>query len=106
MGFGNSLIIFDTIIRQAKQFDNMIESLILSISTVDQLSLDMCGYTIIRIVSDIKEPPLDRDANPETWLKNLAQFSAMFFQKYCNTDMIGLLTYLLNRMRFDRDYNQ
>jgi hypothetical protein len=30
----------------------------------------------------------------------------MFFKKYHQVDMIGLFTYLLNKMRKDNDHNQ
>ncbi len=30
----------------------------------------------------------------------------MFYKKYCDVDIIGMFTYLLNRMRKDNDYNR
>jgi len=67
--------------------------------------LDVCAYTILRLMSDIKDLALDEEANVKNWLQNLAQFAAMFFKKYHQVDMVGLFTYLLNRMRSDNEHN-
>jgi len=56
-------------------------------------------------MSDIKDPALDEEANVKNWLQNLAQFAAMFFKKYHQVDMVGLFTYLLNRMRSDNEHH-
>lgn len=103
---GNALVLFDIVVKQAKEYDNMIEPLVLTMASCSDLALDICAYTIVRAASDSKEPELDKEANVEGWLQNLAKFAAMFFKKYCQVDIQGLLTYLLNRMRFDNDYNQ
>ena len=50
-------------IKQAKQYDNQIEALIQSMSNCNQLSLDVCAYTILRHISDSKESALDEEAN-------------------------------------------
>jgi hypothetical protein len=64
----------------------------------------MCAYTIVRILSDSKERPLDDEANVSDWLKNIASFAASFFKKYCTVDIVGLLRYLLEKMRKDNEY--
>jgi hypothetical protein len=61
--FGNSLILFDTMLKQAKQYDNMIEACIQSLTNCNKLSLDICGFSILRIISDSKDPELDDEAN-------------------------------------------
>lgn len=45
------------------------------------------------------------DVNIEECLTNIAEFTSSFFKKYYQVDMIGLLTYLLNKMRRDNEYN-
>jgi Transcription- and export-related complex subunit len=102
---GNALILFETMIKQAREYDNMIEALNLSMASCCDLSLDICAYTIVRSVSDCKEQELDKEANVQGWLTNMAKFAALFFKKYCQVDIVGLLTYLLNKMRMDNDYN-
>lgn len=62
---GNALVVFDIMLKQAKQYDNMIESLVNSLASCDQLSLDICAYTIIRFASDSKDVALDNEANIE-----------------------------------------
>src|SRR5688500_13320930 len=64
------------------------------------------AYTLVRHLSDSTSPSLDNEANISQWLLNLCEFAALFFKKYCNTDMLGLLNYLLNKMRRDNEYNQ
>jgi len=66
---GNALVVFDTMLKQAKQYDNMIEALNQSLATCNELSLDICGYTLLRVISDCKDSPLDeREANVSSWL--------------------------------------
>lgn len=102
----NSLILFETMLKQAKDYENMIEPLTQCLSSCNDMSLDMCAYTIVRSFSDCREQPLAEEANVADWLKNIAQFAATFFKKYCSVDIVGLLTYLLNKMRFDNEYIQ
>ena len=64
----NALIIFDRIVRNSKEYDNMIEAFNISMSQCDELSLDICAYTILRITSDCKSKTLDNEANIEQWL--------------------------------------
>jgi hypothetical protein len=82
----------------------MIEPLTQCLSTCNDLSLDICAYTIVRVLSDSKENLLDDENNVADWLKNIAQFAATFFKKYFHVDILGLLTYLLNAMRVDNEY--
>lgn len=37
------------------------------------------------------------------WLLNLSEFAAHFFRKFCTVDLVPLLTYLLNKMRFENE---
>jgi hypothetical protein len=67
----NPLIVFDTLLKLAKEYDNIIEPLNLSLASCNAMSLDVCAYTILRLVSDIKEEPLDKEANVQHWLQNL-----------------------------------
>ena len=52
---GNSLIVFDIILKQAKQYDNQIESLNQSMANCNELSLDIFAYTLLRQISDAKD---------------------------------------------------
>jgi hypothetical protein len=74
--------VFDTLLKSAKEYENTIEALNLSLASCNPLSLDVCAYTILRLMSDIKDPALDEEANIRNWLQNLSQFAAMFFKKY------------------------
>jgi hypothetical protein len=64
----NPLIVFDTLLKSAKEYENTIEALNLSLASCNSLSLDVCGYTILRLMSDIKDPALDDEANIRNWL--------------------------------------
>lgn len=70
------------------------------------LQKDMVAYSLIRIISDTQEERLDNEANAQDWLQNLAEYAALFFKKYCDVDMVGLMTYLLNRMIIDNEFNE
>ena len=64
----NPLIVFDTLLKSAKEYENTIEALNLSLASSNSLSLDVCAYTILRLMSDIKDPALDDEANIRSWL--------------------------------------
>jgi Transcription- and export-related complex subunit len=51
-------------LKQAKQYDNQIEAINLSLQSCNPLSLDVCAYTILRFISDAKDEPLDEEENP------------------------------------------
>lgn len=44
------------------------------------------------------------DENVAEWLQNMAQFAGTFFTRYTTVDMVGIFTYLLNRMRVESDF--
>jgi hypothetical protein len=102
---GNSLIVFDIIIKQAKQYDNQIESLNQSMANCNELSLDIFAYTLLRHISDAKDVNPYQDSEVPPWLTNIAQFAAIFFKKYNKVDIEPLFTYLLNKMRLDGEIN-
>lgn len=106
MTFGNSVVVVNTMITQAKNYNNMIETQINSLQYCNNLSLDIVGYSLVKSLSDSSEERLANEATVSEWLQNLAEFAAIFFKKYCRVDMTGLLAYLLNRMRFDNEYNE
>ncbi|CDW79776.1 tho complex subunit 2-like [Stylonychia lemnae] len=103
---GNALIVMNTVLSYAKNYRNMIEAQIQSLSLFGPLQLDMVAFSLVRLISDSPEQRLDSEANPNDWLQNLAEYSALFFKKYCQVDMVGLLTYLLNKMRYDNEFNE
>ena len=102
---GNSLIVFDIIIKQAKQYDNQIESLNQSMANCNELSLDIFAYNLLRHISEAKDVGLYHDSEVPPWLTNIAQFAAIFFKKYNKVDIEPLFTYLLNKMRLDGEIN-
>lgn len=84
----------------------MIEAQVQSLQYCSPLALDIVAYSFLRLVSDCNEDRLDKEANISDWLQNLAEFAALFFKKYCQVDMVGILTYLLNRIKIDNEYNE
>lgn len=60
---GNALIVFDTLITNAKSYRNMIEAQVQTLSTCNELSLDIMAYTLVRHLCDSTSPSLDNEAN-------------------------------------------
>lgn len=60
---GNGLIVSDILVLNAKQHDNMIEPLNQALQTSHPLVFDMFAYTIVRVLSDSREQPLDNESN-------------------------------------------
>ena len=65
---GNGLIIFDTMMGSAKQYDNMIEAMVTTLSNCGDLALDMMSYTLLRQLSDTKSESLESEGNVADWL--------------------------------------
>ena len=52
---GNALVLFDIMMKQAKEYENMIEPLVQCLQTCNDMSLDICAFSIVRFLSDNKE---------------------------------------------------
>ncbi len=100
---GNALIVLDSMMTNAKSYRNMIEAQVQSLQLCTPLALDIMAYTLLRHLSDSKQPALDtKDASIAMWLSNISEFAAHFFKKHCQVDMEPLFTYLLNKSRMNQ----
>ena len=65
---GNAIIAFDTLMTNAKAYDNQIEAQIQAISHSQDLSLDIMAFTIVKHLADTNEATLDQNHDVSTWL--------------------------------------
>ena len=56
---GNAILTFNYIVRNAKAYDNQIETLISAVGHCQDLSLDIMAFTIAKHIADNTEPTLD-----------------------------------------------
>ena len=65
------------------------------------LALDMVSFSILRNLTEKQEAysHLDSEAFVTSDLRNLAEFTALFFKTFPSVDLQGLIIYILNRMR-------
>lgn len=61
---------------------------------------------IVKELTDTNDDRLDKEANTAEWLSNIAQFTALFYRKYWQVDMVGIMNYLLSRMIMDKEFNE
>lgn len=62
------------------------------------------AFTVVRHLADTAESTLDQEANIASWLANIAEFTSQFFKRYHQTDPLGLVTFLLHRMRDENQF--
>ena len=70
-------------------------------SHCQDLALDQLAFTIVKHLADTNEPHLDMNNNVAKWLSNLTDLATQFFKRFSQVDMLGLFTYLTNRLRDD-----
>ena len=63
------------------------EAMLLALSHVQELTLDIMAFTIVKHLVDTAENPLDHHANFSNWLLYIAEFAATFFKKFYQTDL-------------------
>lgn len=59
IAYGNSLLALDLMVTNAKAYENQIEAQIQTISSCQELSLDMMAFMIVKHMADTTESPLD-----------------------------------------------
>jgi hypothetical protein len=102
---GNCLIIANQILRMCTNYDNLIKPLVATMSdgSFQELALDMMAFSILRNLMERHDTykVLDSEAFVSKELRNLTEFTALFYKSFPEVDLLPLMTYILNRMKTD-----
>ena len=84
-------------------YDNLIKPLIATMNdgSFQELALDMVAFSILRNLMERHETykVLDSEAFVSKELRNLTEFTALFYKTFPDVDLLPLMTYILNRMK-------
>ncbi|OAF71498.1 THO complex subunit 2 [Intoshia linei] len=90
----NPVVIFDYILSQIQQFNNLIPPIVDSFKYLNKLSLDILSFSLIKGFSQKNKDRIKAyDTNISSWLQSLSNLSSLLFKRY-SMDMTGLLEYV------------
>lgn len=102
----NPLIVFNIVLEQIQNFDNMAPLMADGCRYLSSLSYDILGYLLTekwtgsRGAGKMKRPKTKPDGLTSTWLRALSVFTGMLFKKQ-GIDPEPLLRYMVYRLRYD-----
>lgn len=105
LAHSNPTIVFNVVLDQVQNFDNMAPLMADACRYLGDFSYDVLGYVLTgkwtgSINRNMSKPKEKEDGMPSNWLRSLAVFSGMLYKKQ-DIDCTPLLRYLAFRLRFD-----
>ena len=93
----NPTIVFDSIIRIIILYENQITTIINTLSFCSYLSLDIITFTICKLLQE-KKSNIDTDnIGIDKTFKNFCVFISLFYKKYCNSELNGVINYIIDK---------
>lgn len=99
----NPIIVFDNIIKLLTSYSNQISFFISSLSFCSPLSFDVISFVICRLLSEPTRKKTDTSLGDilTDQYKNLADFIGIFYKKYHNVEINGVLNYVIHKFKND-----
>ena len=90
------IVVYNYILGQIENFDNMIPFAVEALKYSNDLSRDVMTYCLVAQLKGKREEKLkEGDTHYSQWFSSLSKFIAMFYGRYHSTELRGLLHYLL-----------
>jgi THO complex subunit 2 len=94
----NPIVVAAFILSQIESFDNLIQPIVDSLRYANPLALDVLAWSILKQLTGSR-PKLQPDGtHHEKWLSSVATFTGTFFRKFPQTDISGLLVFLVSKL--------
>ncbi|XP_055951703.1 THO complex subunit 2-like [Argiope bruennichi] len=98
LSHSNPGYIFDYILSQIQNWDNLIAPVIDSLKYLTSLSYDVLAYCVIEALGNSEKDRMKHDGTSiSVWLQSLANFGGAVFKKY-PIDISGLLQHVANQL--------
>lgn len=95
----NPLIVFNTILGQIEAYDNLVVPVVDSMRYLTAMGMDVLSFALICNVSSERNKMKLDGANTSLWITSLAQFSGNIYRKFPNIELVGLLRYIVERLK-------
>ncbi|KRZ77828.1 THO complex subunit 2 [Trichinella papuae] len=93
------VVVFDYLLSQIQQFENLIGPVVESLRFVTNLSYDVLAFCIIEHLARPEKQKLKvSHATISSWLQSLATFVGSVFKKY-NIELSGVLQFVTNQLK-------
>ena len=92
----NPVVVLDTIIAQVEAYDNLIPFVLDSLRYLTPLAFDVMAFVLVHRLSLQRTSVHQDGVNNQRWLISLANFTGGFFRKFYNTEIQGVLQFILN----------
>ena len=93
----NPLIVFDSIIRIIIFYENQISTIMNTLSYCSYLSYDIITFAICKLLQE-KKSNIDQDnIGIDKTFKNFCVFISLFFKKYYNSELNGVINYIIDK---------
>ncbi|XP_073455534.1 THO complex subunit 2 [Aquarana catesbeiana] len=105
LSHSNPTILFDYILSQIQNYDNLITPVVDSLKYLTSLNYDVLAYCIIEALANPeKEKMKHDDTTISSWLQSLASFCGAIFRKY-PIELAGLLQYVANQLKAGKSFD-
>ena len=93
----NPIIVFDSIIRIIILYENQINVIINTLGFCSLLSCDIITFIICKILQEKKSNIDPESIGLDKTFKNLSVFISLFFKKYYNSELNGIINYIIDK---------
>ena len=102
LAHSNPVVVFTTVLDQVEVYDNMIPTVVDCLKYMSELSYDVLSFILIDKLASSRDKLKGDGVNIANWLTSLATFAGMFYRRYPNTELRGILQYLINCLEAKR----
>lgn len=96
LSHSNPVVVFSTLLDQVEVYGNIIGVAVDALKYTTSLSNDVIVFLLIEKLASSREKLQGGDGVLSVWLNALASFAGTFFRRYPDTDVTGLLQFLIN----------
>ncbi len=97
----NPILVLDHCINLVEGYDNLIDPVLAILKYMTPLSLDVLSYLLVDHLLKPRKRLKSDGTNVMHWLQSLASFISVFYRKYYNVEIKGILFALVSRLQCD-----
>ena len=92
------IVVYNQVVGQVEAFDNLVPFIVEALHHNTRLACDVMAYCIVNLLGRNSLKLKEGDTHYSSWFGALAKFTGVFFKRFCDTDLEGLLQYLLRKL--------
>jgi THO complex subunit 2 len=95
----NPMAVFEVILSQIENYDNMIVVVLDCFKFLTPLAFDVLAFQLVAYLCRSKDRLKEDGTNVSKWLQSLSIFTGLLFKKYPTTELQGLLQYIISKLK-------